>query len=60
MSDFAIRNWAFFAGALIGIGMYLLGRIDQRRRDLVQIRKLRGLIKETNKLMSELKQVSNV
>lgn len=60
MSDFAIRNWAFFAGALIGIGMYLLGRIDQRRRDLVQIRKLRGLIKETNKLMSELKKVSNV
>ena len=59
MSDFAIRNWAFFAGALIGIGMYLLGRIDQRRRDLVTIKRLRATVKECDQLLMELKSVAH-
>ena len=59
MSDFAIRNWAFAVAVLIGLGLYGLGRIHQRRHDLITIKRLRRLIKETNQLMSALKRVSN-
>ena len=57
MSDFAIRNWAFAVGSLIGVGLYLLGRIDQRRRDLKKIRQFRIAVNEAEKLLARIKSV---
>ena len=52
MSNGAIRNWASIAFCLIGLGLYLMGRVDQRRRDLMKIKELRSLLSEYRELSS--------
>jgi len=54
VSDFAIRNWAFFAGVLLAIAFYITGRVDQRRHDLKTIKRLRATVKECDQLLVEL------